>query len=83
VKRADLAAAIAPRAIMVMNGSKYPLFDPYGVKAAFAKIAECYEKAGAEGKQDCRMYDVPHQFNAEMQADAWEWFLKHLAGGTK
>ena len=45
----DLAAAIAPRAIMVMNGTKDPLFEPEGVKAAFTKIAKCYEKAGAPG----------------------------------
>jgi dienelactone hydrolase len=79
----DLAAAIAPRAVMVMNGTKDGLFELGGVKAAFEKIARCYDKARAPGKQDCRFYDVPHQFNAEMQADAWQWLPKHLAGGSK
>ena len=23
--------------------------------------------------QRCRLYDAPHQFNREMQAEAWEW----------
>jgi dienelactone hydrolase len=77
----DLAAAIAPRSVLVLNGTKDGLFNLEGVKAAFAKIAKCYEKARAAANQDCRFYEVPHQFNAEMQAYAWEFLAKHLAGG--
>jgi dienelactone hydrolase len=77
----DLAAAIAPRAVLVMNGTKDQLFNLDGVKAAFAKIAKCYEKAGAPRNQECQFYDVPHQFNAEMQAYAWKFLARHLAGG--
>jgi dienelactone hydrolase len=77
----DLAAAIAPRSVLVMNGTKDQLFNLDGVKAAFAKIAKCYAKAGAPANQECQFYDVPHQFNAEMQAYAWKFLAKHLAGG--
>jgi dienelactone hydrolase len=77
----DLAAAIAPRSVLVMNGTKDGLFQIDGVKAAFAKIAKCYDKARAPGNQECRFYEVPHQFNAEMQAYAWDFLAKHLAGG--
>jgi dienelactone hydrolase len=77
----DLAAAIAPRSVIVMNGTKDQLFNLDGVKAAFAKIAKCYEKAGAPRNQECQFYDVPHQFNAEMQAYAWKFLAKHLTGG--
>jgi hypothetical protein len=24
------------------------------------------------------MYDTPHEFNSEMQAEAWDWFKKWL-----
>jgi dienelactone hydrolase len=75
----DLAAAIAPRSVLVMNGTKDGLFQLDGVKAAFAKIARCYDKARAPGNQECRFYDVPHQFNAEMQGYAWEWLAKQLS----
>ena len=78
----DLGAAIAPRAVLVMNGTKDQLFNLDGVKAAFAKIAKCYEKAGVPSKQECQFYDVPHQFNAEMQAYAWKFLAKHLGGGS-
>jgi dienelactone hydrolase len=74
----DLAAAIAPRAIFVMNGSRDRLFNLDGVKAAFAKIEQCFRKAGVPDKQQTRFYDVPHEFNAEMQSHAWEFFTKHL-----
>ena len=69
----DLAALIAPRSIFVINGSKDALFPSDGVERAFRKIEACYRKAGAPDRQRCRLYDAPHQFNREMQAEAWEW----------
>jgi hypothetical protein len=69
----DLSALIAPRAVLVINGSQDRLFALDGVKAAFEKIARCYEKAGASEHQRCRLYDAPHQFNLEMQSEAWGW----------
>jgi dienelactone hydrolase len=69
----DLAALIAPRSIFVINGSKDTLFPPDGVEKAYRKIEACFRKAGAAEQQRCRLYSAPHQFNREMQADAWEW----------
>jgi dienelactone hydrolase len=74
----DLSALIAPRPVLFMNGSKDGLFHQGGVEAAYKKIERCYAKAGAAGKQACRMYDVPHEFNTEMQAEAWGWLRKWL-----
>lgn len=69
----DLAALIAPRSVFVINGSKDTLFPADGVDKAYRKIEACFRKAGAREQQRCRLYDAPHQFNREMQADAWEW----------
>jgi dienelactone hydrolase len=74
----DLAALIAPRAVLVINGSRDDLFPPEGVDAAFRKIERCYRKAGAPESQRCRLYDAPHQFNIDMQAEAWEWVDRWL-----
>jgi dienelactone hydrolase len=74
----DLAALIAPRAVMVINGSRDPLFPPEGVQAAFTKIQECFRKAGTPDRQQCRLYDAPHEFNVRMQSDAWEWLSRWL-----
>jgi dienelactone hydrolase len=69
----DLAALVAPRAVLVINGSQDRLFALDGVKTAFDTIGRCYAKAGASGRFRCRLYDAPHEFNLEMQAEAWEW----------
>jgi dienelactone hydrolase len=74
----DLGALIAPRSILVMNGSKDQLFPPEGVKAAFEKIERCFSKAGVPERQQCRLYDAPHEFNVRMQAEAWEWLERSL-----
>jgi dienelactone hydrolase len=72
----DLAALIAPRALMVINGSKDTLFAPDGVRAAFDKIGACFRKAGAADHQRCRLYNTPHEFNPQMQAEAWDWLAR-------
>jgi dienelactone hydrolase len=74
----DLAALIAPRALMVINGSKDTLFEPRGVNAAFEKIEACFRKAGVAERQQCRLYDTPHEFNPEMQDAAWAWIARWL-----
>ena len=74
----DLAALIAPRSVLVINGSKDRLFPPRGVEAAFAKIEQCFRKAGATERQRCRLYDAPHEFNIEMQSEAWAWLERSL-----
>lgn len=74
----DIAALAAPSALLVINGSRDTLFDPDGVQASFAKLAACYQKAGATAKLRTRLHDRPHEFNAEMQAEAWAWFRQWL-----
>ena len=69
----DVAALAMPGALLVINGSRDTLFEPSGVQASFAKLARCYAKAGVPEKLRTRLYDTPHEFNAEMQAEAWEW----------
>jgi len=48
------------------------------VRASFDKLNACYKKAGIPDKCRTRMYDTPHEFNAEMQTEAWEWLKKWL-----
>ena len=72
----DLSALIAPRPILLINGSRDRLFQQDGLRAAYQKIDRCFAKAGAEGRQRCRLYDTGHEFNADMQQEAWEWLRK-------
>jgi dienelactone hydrolase len=72
----DVASLAMPAAMLVINGGKDWLFDLDGVKASFEKVAACYKKADAADKFRAKLYDTPHEFNAEMQAEAWEWLKK-------
>ena len=74
----DLASLIAPRSVLVINGSKDTLFPPDGVDKAHRKIEACFRKAGAVEHQRCKLYDAPHQFNREMQAEAWQWLATRV-----
>jgi len=69
----DIAALVAPRALLVIKGSQDRLFSLDGVHAAFDKIGRSYAKAAAADRARCRLYDAPHEFNLEMQTEAWEW----------
>jgi dienelactone hydrolase len=72
----DVAAFAMPSALLVINGSKDALFDLKGVHECFDKLAACYKKAGVPEKFRASLYDTPHEFNGEMQAEAWEWLRK-------
>jgi len=72
----DVASLAMPAALMVINGSQDTLFELGGVHACFDKLAACYQKAGIPEKLRTLLYDTPHEFNTEMQAEAWEWLRK-------
>jgi dienelactone hydrolase len=74
----DVASLAMPTPLLVINGSKDGLFDLDGVKASFSKLHACYEKAGAPDHCQTRLYDTPHEFNSEMQREAWEWLKRWI-----
>ena len=72
----DVASLAMPRPVLYMSGSQDGLFNLESVKASFATLNACYAKAGVPDRCRTRMYDSPHQFNDEMQAEAWAWLKK-------
>jgi dienelactone hydrolase len=72
----DVATLAMPAALLVINGKKDGLFEPNGVQQAFDKLAACYKKAGIPQRVKTSMYDAPHEFNAEMQQEAWQWLKR-------
>jgi len=69
----DVASLAMPKALLVINGSKDGLFHIDGVRASFEKLHACYEKAGVPERCRTRLYETPHEFNTEMQTEAWNW----------
>ena len=72
----DVASLAMPAALMVINGKKDGLFEPKGVTTAFDKLASCYRKAGIPERLQTRLDDAPHEFNAQMQEEAWAWLKR-------
>ena len=72
----DVASLAMPAALLVINGSKDGLFEAKGVSAAFDKLAKCYRKAGIPERVKTSLYDAPHEFNSQMQEEAWAWLKR-------
>jgi hypothetical protein len=74
----DVVSLTCPRALMVQQGKQDRLFPPDGQQRALDHVAAVYAKAGHADRFAGRMYDVPHQFNLDMQADAFAWLDRWL-----
>ncbi|MEX1239914.1 MAG: hypothetical protein WEB30_09355 [Cyclobacteriaceae bacterium] len=75
----DIAILAAPDcAILVQNCGRDRLFTRAGMDAAVNKIARVYTELKQPDRFQGRYYDVPHQFNVEMQNDAFEWLERWL-----
>ena len=74
----DVASLAIPSALLVINGSRDGLFNLDGVHSSFEKLAACYKKAGVADRFRAHLYDTLHEFNIEMQAEAWAWLRRWL-----
>lgn len=72
----DVATLAMPRPMMVINGSKDGLFDLEGVHRSFEKLNACYRKAGVPDRCLTVLKETPHEFNLEMQSEAWQWLKR-------
>jgi dienelactone hydrolase len=75
----DIASLGAPGcALFVQNCAQDRLFTRAGMDAAAGKIGVVYSALGRAERYQYRYYDVPHQFNAGMQEEAFAWLEKWL-----
>jgi dienelactone hydrolase len=71
----DVISLAAPRALFCINGLRdnlYPVEE--GVKPSYRILEAVYKKLGVPEKFKGKLYDTPHEFNEEMQQEAWAWF---------
>jgi hypothetical protein len=78
----DIVAMRAPKPLLVLQCGRDALFPLAGMQAAVDKIGKIYMKAGAADRFVSRFYDVPHQFNVQMQEDAFQWLDRHLSSAS-
>ncbi|MCX6624649.1 MAG: hypothetical protein NTY38_27030, partial [Acidobacteria bacterium] len=75
----DVATLGAPGcAVFVQNCARDQLFTRQGMESAAAKIRQVYEDLRKADRFSSKFYDLPHQFNVEMQEDAFRWLDRWL-----
>jgi dienelactone hydrolase len=74
----DVASIACPKPMLFYNGTQDPLFPVPGVEGAFGILRGVWHSQGAESQLETRLWEVPHEFNVEMQEAAFAWLDKAL-----
>jgi dienelactone hydrolase len=74
----DLIAMAAPKAVLVVSGTKDALFPPLGQREAARQIADAYAWAGCAERFREYAPDKEHCYDADIQGEALAWFDTHL-----
>lgn len=72
----DVASIACPKPMMFISGSRDRLFPVESIKAAYDKMHRVWDSQNAGSKLVTTLYDAPHEFNLEMQSDAFAWLDK-------
>ena len=74
----DIASLACPKPMLFYNGREDKLFPVTGVEAAYKKMRHVWESQQCGRRLETRLWDVPHEFNAEMQDAAFAWLDRQL-----
>lgn len=74
----DVVSLSAPKPLMVMHGTKDPLFPLETGQKGLDIVRHVYEKAGSETNFSPKLYNTIHEFNIQMQSDAYSWLDEKL-----
>ena len=74
----DMISMGAPKAVMVVSGTKDLLFPPLGQRDAARQISQAYSWAGYPAHFRSYTPVKDHCYDAEIQAEALAWFDMHL-----
>jgi hypothetical protein len=76
----DVASVACPKPLLLYNGLRDGLFPVPSVNEAYAKMRAVWESQGAGDRLVTKLWDVPHEFNVDMQDEAYAWLANALAG---
>ena len=74
----DMASIACPKPMLFYNGEQDGLFPVPSVREAYAKMRQVWESQNAGDRLVTKLWDVPHEFNQEMQEEAFEWLNQQL-----
>ncbi|NLD45093.1 MAG: hydrolase [Chloroflexi bacterium] len=75
----DVARLACPKPMLFYNGLQDGLFPVPAVEEAYDKMRSVWASQGAADRFEARLWDVPHEFNAEMQEEAFAWLDRQFA----
>jgi dienelactone hydrolase len=76
----QVAALVAPRALLIANSDKDPIFPLDGVERLHAKVRRIYRLHDADDKLGLQISEGPHKDTQELQVAAMHWFNRFLKG---
>lgn len=77
---AQVAALVAPRALLIENSDKDTIFPLEGVVRLHAKVRRIYQLYGAADRLGLTITEGPHKDTQELQVPALHWFNRYLKG---
>lgn len=77
---ARVAALVAPRALMIANTDRDPIFPLRGVVALHEQVAGVYRALDAETQLSLHVTPGGHSDTQPLQAGAFHWMEQHLKG---
>jgi hypothetical protein len=75
-----VASLIAPRALLLSNTDKDPIFPVDGVYSVFRGTRDVYERIGAEAALGFNIEEGPHKDIEPLRTAAFHWIDRHLRG---
>ena len=75
---AKLAALVAPRALLISNTDKDPIFPLEGVVDIHRQVRHIYRLYDADNKLGLQITEGPHADTQELHLHAFRWFNRHF-----
>ncbi len=84
-EKSDLIASMQPRAVKILSALRdgNAAFNVYEMLKTYNAATVQYEKAGVKDNLAYEIFDVQHDYTAEMQLEALFWFNKHFKMANK
>ncbi|HVX61933.1 MAG TPA: CocE/NonD family hydrolase [Pirellulales bacterium] len=76
----QVAALVAPRALLITNTDKDGIFPLDGVERVHRKVREIYGLYGADNQLGLQISEGPHKDIQELQVAEFHWFNRFLKG---
>jgi hypothetical protein len=78
----DVASIACPKPMMFLCGNSDHLFPVESINDAFGKLRSVWESQHAGENLITKLYNSPHEFNLDMQKDAFAWLDKLFKPAT-